>query len=259
MISGSEYPTSNLYLVEVCAIKELLDSKADDEDDFIRVMVGKMKLKFEKYWGECHLLMSIAAMLDPRLKMLVIDHCFPKIYSACEVADHKKNVRTTLYSLYDQYEKMYSPSSKGSSISSSSTPNSLSFDSSISPAAYSTGMSQFLSYISSVESVQPQKNELDAYFEDGRLTQENTPGMDLVNLDALKWWKDATKYKILSRMAADILAIPISIVASEATFSAGTRVIDTYRASLAPKTVEMLMCNGDWCRRLHGVKKKDKV
>ena len=120
-------------------------------------------------------------------------------------------------------------------------------------------MSQFLSHISNVERVQPQKNELDAYFEDGRLTQENAAGVDIVNLDALKWWKESTKYKILSRMAADILAIPISTVASEATFSAGTRVIDTYRASLAPKTVEMLMCTGDWCRKLHGIKKKDKV
>ncbi|KAL6568332.1 hypothetical protein OROHE_004016 [Orobanche hederae] len=121
-----------------------------------------------------------------------------------------------------------------------------------------TSLSQFLNHISSVESDQPQKNELDTYFEDGRLTKDNAAGVDLVSMDVLKWWKESSKYKILSRMAADILAIPISTVASEATFSAGTRVIDSYRASLAPHTVEMLMCTGDWCRNLHGVKKKDK-
>ncbi|GJZ76510.1 zinc finger BED domain-containing protein RICESLEEPER 2-like protein [Tanacetum coccineum] len=59
-------------------------------------------------------------------------------------------------------------------------------------------------------------------------------------------------------MAQDILAIPIIIVASKATFSAGSRVIDTYRASLAPKTVEVLLCGGDWCRSLHGLKRKNK-
>ena len=45
------------------------------------------------------------------------------------------------------------------------------------------------------------------------------------------------KYRVLSMMARDVLAIPISTVASEATFSVGGRVIDPYRASLAPDTV----------------------
>ncbi|KAL6538819.1 hypothetical protein OROMI_025145 [Orobanche minor] len=102
---------------------------------------------------------------------------------------------------------------------------------------YDCKTSQFLNHISSVESDQPQKNELDTYFEDGRLTKDNVAGVDLVSMDVLKWWKESSKYKILSRMAADILAIPISTVVSEATFSAGTRVIDSYRASLAPHTV----------------------
>ena len=60
-------------------------------------------------------------------------------------------------------------------------------------------------------------------------------------------------------MARDILAIPITTVASEATFSVGSRVIDTYCTSLAPETVQALLCGGDWCRNLHGVKKKNKV
>lgn len=60
-------------------------------------------------------------------------------------------------------------------------------------------------------------------------------------------------------MARDILAIPISTVASEATFSAGSRVIDTYCASLNADTIQVLICGGDWCRSLHGVKKKNKV
>ncbi|KAL6523433.1 hypothetical protein OROGR_017036 [Orobanche gracilis] len=165
-------------------------------------------------------------------------------------------VRQALYNLYAEYEKIQSGSSSSTSSHQSRASQQNRNKGLNSAPSRSTGMSQFLSQMKSVESEQPQKNELDTYFEDGRLTEENAPGVDLVNLDALKWWKDSTKYKILSRMAADILAIPISTVASEATFSAGTRVIDSYRASLAPKTVEMLMCTGDWCRKLHGIKRK---
>ncbi|XP_071933869.1 zinc finger BED domain-containing protein RICESLEEPER 2-like [Coffea arabica] len=256
----SDYPTANLYLNEVCRIKVLLDSKVDDEDDFVRSMVQKMKLKFDKYWGECNLLMSIAAILDPRCKMRVINYCFPLLYPPHEVQSNIGKVRQALYDLYDEYVEIHVSGQSGSSsqllvgndhpIKSSSSASS--------SVSHVSGMSEFLTHIATVESVQPIKNELDTYFEDGLLTAADDSTVDIVNLDALKWWKDTTKYKILPKMAADILAIPISTVASEATFSAGTRVIDSYRASLAPETVEMLMCVGDWCRKVHGVKKREK-
>ncbi|KAL0285755.1 UNVERIFIED_CONTAM: putative AC transposase [Sesamum radiatum] len=77
------------------------------------------------------------------------------------------------------------------------------------------------------------------------------------DFDVLDWWRvHALKYKILSIMARDLLAIPITTVASEATFSAGSRVIDKYRASLTSDTVQVLMCGGDWLRKCFGVKKK---
>ncbi|XP_027114050.2 zinc finger BED domain-containing protein RICESLEEPER 1 isoform X2 [Coffea arabica] len=151
-----------------------------------------------------------------------------------------------------------SKDSGGSSQVVTNEPGSKSSNSSSSTMTHVTGMCEFLSHIATVEPVQPEKNELGIYFEDGLLSATEKSSLDIVNLDALKWWKSTTKYKILPKIAADILAIPISTVASEATFSAGTRVLDSYRASLAPETVEMLMYVGDWCRRLHGVKKRDK-
>ncbi|KAL6534872.1 hypothetical protein OROGR_013547 [Orobanche gracilis] len=258
VMSGSDYPTANLYLVEVCKIKELLDSKALEDDDFIVDMVKEMKVKFDKYWGHSNKLMSIAAVLDPRLKLMVIDHCFPKIYStALEVEQKKAEITTTLRALYKEYEKIYSGSSSISTARSNSNNSVQVGRQTNTTLSRSTGLSQLLTNLSD-EDVQPIKIELDCYLDEGRLTHHNAAGVDLVKMDVLKWWKESTRYKILSRMAADILAIPISTVASEATFSAGTRVIDTYRASLSPNTVEMLMCTGDWCRKIHGVKKKDK-
>ncbi|GKE71929.1 zinc finger BED domain-containing protein RICESLEEPER 2-like protein [Tanacetum coccineum] len=73
IISGSEYPTSNLFLNEVHRIKVLLDKKNFDpsQDKFVYDMVEAMKENFDKYWKECNLLMSVAAVLDPRCKMTV--------------------------------------------------------------------------------------------------------------------------------------------------------------------------------------------
>lgn len=49
-------------------------------------------------------------------------------------------------------------------------------------------------------------------------------------------------------MARDILAIPVSTVASESAFSTGGRTIDDYRSNLLPATVEALKCSQDWLR-----------
>ena len=49
IILVSDYLTSNLFLQDVKRIKLVLDSKANDDDDFVRAMVRKMKFKFREY------------------------------------------------------------------------------------------------------------------------------------------------------------------------------------------------------------------
>lgn len=54
-------------------------------------------------------------------------------------------------------------------------------------------------------------------------------------------------------MAADILAIPFTTVASESAFSVGGRVIDPHRSSLGTKMVDMRICGSDWYRQYYGL------
>lgn len=67
--------------------------------------------------------------------------------------------------------------------------------------------------------------------------------------DVLRWWKrNQDQYPILAKMARDFLAIPLSTVASESTFSTAGMVIDKYRSSLSSETVEALICAKDWLK-----------
>ena len=52
-------------------------------------------------------------------------------------------------------------------------------------------------------------------------------------------------------MARDILTVPVSIVSSESTFSTSGPVLDQFRSSLGPKTVETLICAQDWVASIH--------
>ncbi|KAE8661495.1 Detected protein of unknown function [Hibiscus syriacus] len=68
--------------------------------------------------------------------------------------------------------------------------------------------------------------------------------------DILSWWKvNSPRFPVLSNMAKDVLAIPLSTVASESAFSTGGRVLDQFRSSLTPKMVQALVCTQDYIKK----------
>jgi len=82
------------------------------------------------------------------------------------------------------------------------------------------------------------KSELEKFFSEDN--EEDKKGFDI-----LKWWKDnENRFPVLSRMAHDLLAVPIPTVA----FSSGRRILDDFRSSLTPTMVERLICANDWIR-----------
>ncbi|XP_031110218.1 zinc finger BED domain-containing protein RICESLEEPER 2-like [Ipomoea triloba] len=83
-------------------------------------------------------------------------------------------------------------------------------------------------------------SELDKY-----LNEATEPVKDDFNI--LLWWKvNSPRFPYLSLLARDVLAIPVSTVASESTFSTGGRVLDSFRSSLTPRMAQALVCYQDW-------------
>ncbi|KAL0383011.1 UNVERIFIED_CONTAM: Zinc finger BED domain-containing protein RICESLEEPER 2 [Sesamum calycinum] len=195
--------------------------------------------------------MSIAAVLDPRCKLRELEFCFPRLYSSENVERQIVVVRKTLYKLYSEYVAISSIEDESigeGQRNKLSNPN-------LRHVETQCGWSEYAEYLKSVESIQPQKSKLDFYLEENCYIFEKDK-KDGKDFDVLKWWRvHALKYKILSIMTRDLLAIrsPLLLLRLHLVREA---VIDKYRASLTLDTVQVLMCGGDWLQKRFGVKKK---
>ena len=86
------------------------------------------------------------------------------------------------------------------------------------------------------------RSELKIYLSEAIVEDERT-------FDILRWWKlNSERFLILSRMAKDVLVVPISTMASESCFNTSSRVLDIFQSSLTPKIVEALIYSQDWLR-----------
>jgi hypothetical protein len=84
-------------------------NKCEDRNEYMRSMASKMMVKFDKYWGDTNLMMSIAIVLDPRYKMKLINLCFPIMYPLPPIVDrlgasyYIENVLIVLKELFEAY------------------------------------------------------------------------------------------------------------------------------------------------------------
>ncbi|XP_048611772.1 zinc finger BED domain-containing protein RICESLEEPER 2-like [Brassica napus] len=104
LISGSSYPTSNLYFNEVWKIECWLRAHANFSDPIICEMVKCMKLKFDKYWEEYSDILAIAAVFDPRLKFAYLEYCF-SVLNQPSCKRRLAHVRSKIYKLFGAYKK----------------------------------------------------------------------------------------------------------------------------------------------------------
>ncbi|CAN0908950.1 Zinc finger BED domain-containing protein RICESLEEPER 2 [Linum grandiflorum] len=224
--SGTKYVTSHLFLTEVSRLFHHIYKMEKSGDEDIKKMALKMKGKVFKYWSEedatnprMNRLMYLAPVFDPRYRWSILEYTFPKLYGQDRGDELLAQVREEFNTMFDVYKEKQAID----------------------------GVSQTQSM--STNQRIGERVELEKYLT-GEREEMDKSGKPF---DVLGWWKgNEVKYPVLSAMAKDILAIPISTVASESCFSTGGRVLDDFRSSLTPQIVEALICAEDWLRTSYG-------
>jgi hypothetical protein len=238
VLSGTSYVTANLFFPKITNIYLAIKKWQSSSVSKVEEMSTKMKEKFNKYWSDVHGLMAVAAILDPRYKLHLLNALFLKIHESESIATAAVNkVKDLLYNLVLEYQD---------SMESVATTDGAQSRQSSAPA--STVVEDWMEAFDDYMSKKPQvrstyvRTELDLYLEEEVLprTQE---------LDIIQWWKvGGLKYPTLRKIARDVLAIPVTTVASESVFSTGGRIISPHRSRLAPSMVQALMCMQAWSR-----------
>lgn len=235
--SGTLYPTSNIFFPLICEVKVSLLSWKNSSHDVIRTMASSMLIKFNKYWSVIHEVMSVAIVLDPRYKLKLINYFFPNIYGD-EAKSEVMRIRNLCVELFEEYKKKYT-GNFGTFWKGQYTSSALDVDDSTSEKP--TWEMDFESIMCDNDVLET--SELDEY-----LTEKLLPNED--GFDILMWWKgNGSKFPILQKIARDVLAIPISTVASESAFSMSGNKVTKQRSRLHPQTVGALMCTQSWLRK----------
>nr|DAD39976.1 TPA_asm: hypothetical protein HUJ06_014299 [Nelumbo nucifera] len=207
-------------------------------------MAGRMKGKYDKYWGnieKINKLICIAAIIDSRQKLEYVEFALTDMYEGVKGEELVKKVKEVVYDLYNEYKNMISPRSGHTNDKTQFSASNETEGEQPSQVRKMLAMSPFKKYKSKNGGVDS-KSELDRY-----VNEDTKEGND--DFDILGWWKvNCPRFSILSQMARDVLAIPISTVASESAFSIGGRVLDAFRSFLTYKIAEALLYAQDWIR-----------
>ncbi|KAH7848785.1 hypothetical protein Vadar_007856 [Vaccinium darrowii] len=114
LFSGTLYPTANVYFRGVWKVHTSLLEVLRGKNNFMMDMVKDMYAKFSKYWSDYSLVLSCAAILDPRYKVKLVAYCYAKLYG--EDSEQRVNtIVSTLHKLFDEYMEHGTSSSLGTS------------------------------------------------------------------------------------------------------------------------------------------------
>ncbi|XP_051148474.1 zinc finger BED domain-containing protein DAYSLEEPER-like [Andrographis paniculata] len=238
LLTTGATPTTNAYFHEAWKIQLELARAATNEDPFVSSLTKLMQERFDKYWKSCCFILALSVVMDPRFKMKLVEFSFSKIYGE-EAASYVKIVDDGIHELFLEYIALpltltpaYTEEANGMGPKPEDAQG-------MGTSGNGLGLSDFDVYIMETAS-QDSKSELDLYLGESLLPRVH-------EFDVIGWWKlNRIKYPTLSKMARDILSIPVCTVPPGAVFDTVRKEMDSYRCSLRPETVEALICAKDW-------------
>ncbi|CAN1783011.1 Putative AC transposase [Linum perenne] len=241
---SSLYVTCNECFHLVFGIGAMLNDLVNSTNESTKFMDQRMKLKNDKYWGNMenmNYLLFIAVVHDHRYKLQYVKLGLELVYEKQKVQEFLTRVNVSLDALFNYYLVIGGNGGIETSRNGESALLDDEIESDKSIEEYLKGRYKRQKLVEEAEELS--KSELDRYLEAKCVNQDEE------NFDILAWWKrNSSDYPILGLMAKDILAVQVSIVASESAFSTGGRVLDAFRSSLTPKVVESLICAQNWLR-----------
>lgn len=204
-------------------------------------------------------LLIVASVLNPWGKMKFATHYFEKLCGKNNVkcVEMKEMAKDLLAKLYEFYNAQYKPGGSGSASGSASRSTSGSQTLAIRSGSGSNfwdlgdgndvmiedHFSKFSKAVAVNESSLELSNELDLYLIEK--TEKITKG----NLGTKLWWRvNSVNYLILSSIARDVFAIPVSTVSFESAFNTGGHILNQYRSSLTPDMIKALVLLKNWLR-----------
>ena len=249
---GSEHLTAEIFMSGIWRIREVLNRKSMAENAYLQAVVLKMKGKFDKFWGELPLLVAIATVLHPRFNMTFLKFWLQEIYPEVEAKRQMTSVRDALYELFNAYVVNQVSSNRGQGMH-GDRPKGCSSSTSVDTGNDKDPLSriekEFELYLSKERPAESNKSELDKYLEDVPYSWLDK------SFNALEWWKGRRYgYDILSKLACDILSIPIVGATSRSALGTLHRNVDHYRASRSKETVQALICAADWLKCSNEIK-----
>ncbi|KNA06017.1 hypothetical protein SOVF_184970, partial [Spinacia oleracea] len=203
--------------------------------DYFRELVCLAIVRHDLPFQFVDTFMAVAVVLDPRFKIQFVEWSFKKVYGeGLEFEVGFSKVKDVIKTLYEAYVASYSSShNSGSAVQGE---GGRAVDAS---SGNCDELMDFDSFTNEQSNVAV-KSEIQMYYEEPLIPRAS-------KLDILNHWRAcAVRYPILSTLAKDVLAVPVSTVASESAFSTGSRVLDCVRSSLSTKTVESIICLKDW-------------
>ncbi|GJW65118.1 zinc finger BED domain-containing protein RICESLEEPER 2-like protein [Tanacetum coccineum] len=232
---------------KVSKVENFLKGRCAGNKEKLFMMALDVKGKFYNYWGDVeksNMFIYIANILDPRQKLGYIQFYFKNIFKhdytdeGEKMWKHKmRMVLTSLYDVFDDYKgKIGGPRGKADA------------------AKIRIFMEKHLAEEEGACTSRLMKGkpllgrnvkgltELDKYLNEDSL--QNADGLDL-----LKWWKNFSgQFPILSKIAKDVLALPITAVRLETCYCTDSNVLNGFRSYLSHSMVEALVCTQDWIR-----------